>query len=307
MAVEKARMPPEIHDRPILRRKIWDRMHKEDKNYMAMVCGDTGSGKSEFAMRLCELIDPNFSEEQIVFKIDDFLRLVNDRSYPEGSMIMFDEVGVALDASTHYDQDQLAVNHILETWREQNRGLIMTAPHIGLLQKKSRGLIHAQMDMQGINREYWLSRARYRNIQQNTDNGDLYKKYPRLRDPETGRTRKYKFLKLYKPSPDLVKPYLKQKKEFNDQLNEDVLDQVTPDEEVESRTPKDIAKELLETGKAEAVVSKHPQNNTHYIDADLIEMDYNLSIRDAKKVKKKIESEVDPAELADAEQREHTG
>lgn len=292
-ATDAAESQPSPPGNVILRRKVWDRLHREDKNFMGIVCGDTGSGKSEFGLRFCELIDPDFNEDKIAFTIQEFLRLVNE-DHPPGSMILFDEVGVALDSSTHYDKDQIQLNHILETWREQNRGLVMTAPHIRLVQKKSRGLLHAQMDMQAIDRERFIGHARYRNIQQNTDTGDLYKKYPRLRDPETGKLHIYDTLSLFKPTPDIVEPYTERKRAFNDKLNQDVYDSVSPDDDEDvGLEPQDLADRIIEDGEVEDYIGIHNGNGTQYIDVDLIALDYShLSERDCKRVKKAIEREV---------------
>lgn len=292
--------PPAIKDRAVLRKKIWNRMNKKDKNWMGIVCGDTGSGKSEWALRLCELLDPNFSVDQIAFTIEDFLRLVNDRSFDRGSMILFDEVGVALDASTHYDQDQIQLNHILETWREQNRGLVMTAPHIGLVQKKSRGLLHAQMDMQQINYDHFLSRARYRNISQDTDSGDLYKKYPRLRDPATGRKTKYRFVDLYKPSPGIVEAYQSRKLEFNKALNQDVLDAVAlEEEEAQALSPSEVADTILDEDIVGRFVETHPMNGMNFVSKELLQAEYGLSVRKSKTAKKLLEQEVNADDYAE--------
>lgn len=163
----------------------------------------------------------------------------------------------------------------------------MTAPHINLVHKSDRGLLHAQMDMQDIDRERYIATARYRSIQQNTDTGELYKKYPRLRDRETGRKKKYMYLDLFKPSPEVVDPYSERKLEFNDQLNQDVHDQVTADEEEEqSMTPQEVIEDIETEGTLEDYVSTHNGNKTKYIDDDLIKLDYGLSVRNAKRVKK---------------------
>lgn len=289
------RPPEHVRDRPVLRRKIWDRVHKEDKNWMGIVCGDTGSGKSEFGLRLCELLDPDFNEDRIAFTIKEFTELVQER-HPPGSAILFDEVGIALSHATHYDQDQIRVNHILQSWREQNRILVMTAPHIHLIHKPDRGLLHAQMDMQNIDRERYVSTARYRTIQQNTDTGDLYKKYPRLRDRSTGRVKKYKHLDLFKPSPEIVEPYTERKQEFNDQLNQDVLDQVTPEEEEDEKSPQEIIEEIQQEDTLDQYISIHGGNKTRYIDEDLIKLDYGLSVREAKRVKKALARQNDISE-----------
>lgn len=290
--------PPELRNRPILKKKIWERLHVKDKNWMGIVCGQTGSGKSEFGLRLCELLDPNFTADNVVFTIEGFMREVTRDAEP-GSFILFDEVGVALSYATHYDSDQIELNHVLETWREQNRGLVMTAPHIRYVQKGSRGLLHAQMDMQKINYKAWLASARYRYFQTNPDTGKIYKKHPRLRNSQ-GVVEKMKQVRLYRPSPELVEPYLKKKREFNDKLNDGFLSELEEAEEEEQkkeRDPKDIANIILDEKRLSDVVSLHQGHNRAQLDNGLIQMEFNTSVRDAKNVKKLLDREVTQDDL----------
>lgn len=58
----------------------------------------------------------------------------------------------------------------------------------------------------------------------------------------------------------------------------------------------DIADEILENG-VQDFVSVNSSNKTPYIDADLIEVEYDLSIRKAKKVKKLVQRGVSPEQL----------
>lgn len=288
--------PPEsVRGRPILRRKVWDRVHRDDKNYMCIVCGETGSGKSEFGLRLCEVLDPNFSADQVAFTLEKFMELVEDRSYSEGSAILFDEVGVALDAATHYDENQLKINRILQTWREQNRILVMTAPHIHLIQKKSRGLLHGQFDMKGINHDFQMSTAFYRNFSQNTDDGEVWKKNPRLRDPEDHQTKQFQTVSLFKPSPEVVDPYQERKISFNDELNQQVREEVTPEVE-DAMEPKDVAMAIVD-GQLEQYVSVHSQNKKAYINSNLIRSDFGISQNDAKAVKDLLQRQLSQSEL----------
>ncbi|MFD2655308.1 hypothetical protein ACFSUP_04235 [Gracilibacillus thailandensis] len=291
--------PEAVRKRPILRTKIWNRMHRKDKNFMGIVLGDTGDGKSEFGLRLCEVIDPNFSAEQVVFTIEGFMEEVNKRR-PPGSAILFDEVGVALSASTHYDKDQIELNHVLETWREQNRMLIMTAPHMGLLQRSSRGLLHAKMEMWGINYDMWLSQARYMNIATDTDDGSWWGEYPRLRDPNTGQRRKYRFLEMFKPTDELVDAYSDKKIAFNDRLNEEVLEQVTPEEidEDQPTSPQEVVERILEEDLAGDYVSIHGGHNKPIWDKELIRGDWGLSHSDATMAKKLLNREEDAEDWA---------
>lgn len=298
MSVKTESPPEQIRRRPILRREIWDRVHRDDKNYMCIICGETGGGKSMFGLRVCELLDPEFSVDQVAFELDDFMRLVEDRSYGEGSAILFDEVGVALDAATHYDENQLKINRILQTWREQNRILVMTAPHIHLIQKKSRGLLHGQFDMKNIDRDYYLSTAFYRGFSQDTDTGEIWKKNPRLRDPDDHRTKQFQTVSLFKPSPELVKPYNEKKVEFNDQLNEQVRKDVTPDHD-DAMDPKDVAMQIAD-GEIGQYISIHSQNKKPYINEKLIRSDFALSQNDAAEVKSLLRRQFSQAELESA-------
>lgn len=274
-------MPSDFYDRPVLRKKIWERIHENDRNWMSIVCGDTGSGKSEYALRLCQLMDRDFNEDRIAFTVEEFLELV-DADHPPGSFILFDEVGVALSHATHYDQDQIRLNHVLETWRAQNRGLVMTAPHMGLVQKASRGLLHAQIDMMDINRDYWLARGRYRSISTDTDSGDLYKQYPRLR--HNGRRRKFRQLKLWKPTFELVEPYLDQKTTFNRELNRSALEAARADEDDDGRSLEELVDDVM-AGDPESFV-KTANNGREYVDDALIQYEYGCSAHQATRAKK---------------------
>jgi len=288
-------IPKPIRRRPVIRRKIWDRVHRDDKNYMCIVCGETGGGKSEFGLRLCEILDPDFSVDQVAFELDEFMRLVEDRSYAEGSAILFDEVGVALDAATHYDENQLKINRILQTWREQNRILVMTAPHIHLIQKKSRGLLHGQFDMKGIDREYHMSTAFYRGFSQDTDSGEVWKQNPRLRDPDDHQRKQFQTVSLFKPSPDLVEPYQDKKVAFNDNLNEQVREEVSPDDG-DAMEPKDVAMAIAD-GNLDQYVSVNKQNKKGFINARLIRSDFGLSQNDAKAVKDLLQRQLSQSEV----------
>jgi len=248
-----------------------------------------------FGLRLCELLDPEFSIDQVAFKLDEFMELVDDRSYSEGSAILFDEVGVALDAATHYDENQLKINRILQTWREQNRILVMTAPHIHLIQKKSRGLLHGQFDMKDIDHDFQMSTGFYRKFTQDTDTGEIWKKNPRLRDPEDHQTKQFQTVSLFKPSPELIRPYTDKKIAFNDDLNEQIRKDIAPDSE-DAMEPKDVAMAIAD-GNLNQYVSVHTQNKNPYINAKLIRSDFGLSQNDAHEVKSLLQRQFSQSEL----------
>jgi hypothetical protein len=74
-------------------------------------------------------------------------------------------------------------------------------------------------------------------------------------------------------------------------------ERIEPDQDTEneSEDPRDVADQVIEDG-LESVISIHGGHNKPYIDADLIEMEYDISGRKAKKVKKVLSRDVNLAE-----------
>lgn len=283
-------IPDELQGRPLLQ-KIWKRMHRRNRNYMGAMVGPTGSGKSWAALRMAELIDPDFTVDQVAFSVGEFVELVNE-DHPPGSVIVMDEAGVSMDSHTWYNSDQIQLGHILETWRHQNRAAIFTLPDFSGLQKSARGRMHALMETWGINYQEGMSRLRYRYIQQNPAEGDIYKKYHRFTN-DIGVEEVCKFLYLKTPSRSLRRKYDNRKESYTEELNQQIQDSLGDAEEPAETDPMAVAEEIIDSGDLDTYVSQHPVNKSRYIDADLLEVDQGLSARKAKQVKKLIEREVD--------------
>lgn len=106
------------------------------------------------------------------------------------------------------------------------------------------------------------------------------------------------------PTPDLVDtvPALdgtelwNQYQKLDQQKKIELMSTEDDEEDEEELTLEEIAIQISE-GAPENYISRNSSNKTPYIDADLIEVDYDLSIRDAKKVKKLVERRVNIEEV----------
>jgi hypothetical protein len=282
--------PPEaVADNPVLRRKVWGKMHLHDDNWMAAVVGETGSGKSWTALRIAEAVDPNFTVDQVAFGIEEFMRLVMDDSLGRGSVIVFEEASVEAAAGEWHTTGNKVLRRVLDTWRHQNRGAIFTLPAFGALDKGARGRMSALIQQQHTVEDRGFSVAKYKWCDQDSDTGKIYKKYPRIGG------RKYKRLKISKPSKELREAYEERKeaytRDLNEQLLEELLEATDDDDGAKSQDPHAIAEEIIENGEIETYVSEHSMNGREYIDSDEIELDYGIGGRKSKKVKKLLERE----------------
>lgn len=283
--------PPElVRDNPILRQKIWGKMHLHDDNWMAAMVGETGSGKSLGAIRIAEAVDPNFSADQIAFSVREFMELVNDDSLGRGSVIVFEEASVEANAHEWYSKSNQVLAHVLDTWRHQNRGAIFTLPAFGQLVKPARGRMSALIQMRTKNEDKGYTIATYKRCQQDSDTGKIYKKYPVLGGE------KYKFLKLGLPSDEVLEAYEEKKSEYTDDLNERLLEELIEEEEgveekeEEEKDPRDIADEIVDGDSVDAYIEDN--HGQRYINRDLIELDHDIGEKKSRKVKALLKREV---------------
>src|SRR3990167_817951 len=74
-------------------KNIWTAVHKDNENYILMIEGMPGKGKSYAALKLGEALDRNFTIKNVVFSVGEFLALLNETP-PKGSVIVWDESGI---------------------------------------------------------------------------------------------------------------------------------------------------------------------------------------------------------------------
>jgi len=164
-----------------LAQAIRDKLHNRNENYLAVICGKQGRGKSYSAMRLCEQIDPTFNVDRIAFSAKEFMQLVKDGNLKTGNAVLWDEVGAGgLPAKTWWSISNRVINYVLQTFRTDNLCTIMTTPDFMFIDKDTRKLLHAYMEAMKVNREEEYVLLKYLVIQNNPVYGKIYYKYPRM-------------------------------------------------------------------------------------------------------------------------------
>jgi hypothetical protein len=150
----------------------WERTRKQDKNYIIIICGGTGSGKSWLALRIAEEIQPKFNIENVVFSPEDFFQRLN--KVKKGDVIIFDEAGVGIGARDHMRDINKDTNKILQTFRHENLILIMTVPGFGFIDIQARKLVHAYIEPKGIDYDKGLTYFKFNHLQYNPKYDKIY-------------------------------------------------------------------------------------------------------------------------------------
>lgn len=280
---------PERPENPILYKYFWRKMWAEDNNALCTVVGDTGDGKSMASLRMAEVLDPDFTIDQVAFDIVEFLELVMNDDYGQGSVIILEEASVEASAMDWHSESNRVFAKVLDTWRHQNRMGIINLPNFAALEKGARRRTKAIVEMQYAVPWKDYSQAKFKEVQYNNISDNMTTPFPTI----DGRKRKY--LRFKMPSDDLVEAYERRKENYTHDLNEGLLEDLLDSREEEEKrrqTPQDIADEITASDDWDSTYVKD-NHGQRYIDRDEIELEYGVGDKTSKKVKKVLAKEVD--------------
>ena len=281
----------------LIRDRIWKPVNRKNEHAMLGIVGREGKGKSYSGLRIAEVADPTFTAERVVYDPADFVRYCRD--LPPGRAIFLDEAGDGMGARTWYDQDQIAVNKLLQLVRDENLIGIFSVPNTEEADSQLRSRFRDLLEMvetfpgEGFSVGKWFKVKTF----PSDPNQSPIRKYPEM--SVNGISRKIERVSFTPPNDDLVTAYEERKQAFKAREYESTLEMLddSSTEEDAPQTPKEISQDILDNEGVEPYVSIHGGNQTKYIAWKLIRGERGLSQNDAKTVKTYLEREVDLSEV----------
>lgn len=285
------KQPPEAiqKDTPaaaVLRQK-WERLNVENEHWMCCIVGEEGKGKSYTAIKIGELIDPNFSADNVFFHPADLLEALKDEDYQAGDVWVLDEAGVGMGNRTWQDSGQVKLNQALQLVRSHNVGFIFTLPRLDELDKQARGRLQSaieivkKVDGEYVQGPWWESNVERMGF----SSSGLWWDKPVVKGSEVGA------VSFTPPSDEIIEPYEATKQEFQEEFYEETIDELRGDSEADEDdddpSPKGIADEIVENG-VDDYIDTINNGTQDVLDADLIAADYELSKAKARQVKKLV-------------------
>ena len=204
-------------------KKIRNRSKFQNKNWLAIVCGETGSGKSYSALSLAKQIGNKIF---IVFTPLEFLKLLNSNQLSKGDTIIFDEAGVGMSSREWYSVQNKLLGTILQTFRNMNVNVIFTTPNLSFIDVQARKLFHNYFETSYIDYQKEEAYLKVYDIQINSRLDKIYYKRPKLSD-EKGRCYTIGHLIIDKPDEKVTEFYENKKTEYTVQLNANALKELT--------------------------------------------------------------------------------
>lgn len=188
------------------------------KNFLALITGATGSGKSWAGLSICSMVDSSFCPERIVTSMKQLIKLINTKKLKKGSAILWDEAGIDIDAKTWQSLTNRLINSLLQTFRHQQLLLIFTAPFMDFIDAGTRKLFHAEFSTISIDYVKKTTKLRPQLIQYNGRFKKFYYKYLRVTKPPRGVVKINKW-NVPKPYSWLIDEYEIIKTDFTTKLN----------------------------------------------------------------------------------------
>jgi len=203
------------------------------KNFLVVLTGPVGSGKSWSALSICKQVDPTFNDQRIVTSMKQLMNLVNSGNLKSGQAILWDEAGIDISNRNWQSLVNRMVNFLLQTFRHQRLILIMTVPYMDFIDASTRKLFHAEFLTQSIDYELKVVKLKPQLIQYNSRTKKFYYKYLRVRT-KLGVS-PVKIWNITKPPQDLIDRYEEIKQKFTSNLNKDIGMQLNAEEYKTSR------------------------------------------------------------------------
>lgn len=264
---------------------------KNNQNFLAIACGQTGSGKSWLMVKYFELLykaqgkDPLNYLHHIVFRVEDFIELLNSGKLEKGDVILFDEIGIEGNNRQWYSLTNKALNYTVQTFRHLNLIVLFTAPSFDYVDSAVRKLFHAYIETVKIVRSSNETIAKFQLLQFNPRMSSLYNKYPVIRN-KNGIT-KIKRIRVKAPSVKLRNRYDIMQKEYKKCLGEDLANELIKKKESQKK------KQIVDD---DTIIKSIIDNKDDYIKKNnrlnkgLIMQNFNIGRVIAEKIKDIAES-----------------
>lgn len=275
--------------------RIRARMLKQNKNWLAICCGETGSGKSYSAMAMAQAICPRgiTIRRNVVFTPTQFMkRIANPEGLQAGDIIIFDEAGVGMSAREWYSVQNKLMGSVLQTFRHLNVGVIFTTPNLSFMDVQGRKLLHNYFETMFIDYGEEHAYLKVFDVQHNSFLDKTYYKHPKFKD-EHGRVRKVRLLGIPKVSEQLAKEYEEVKSKYTQELNQKALDELTGNTgKTPQRIPKEQDDEIVKKLMADNKDYVRELNGRKFLEHGKIMSNFDISHHRATRIKRRVEEQL---------------
>lgn len=274
---------------------------KDHQDWMTLVCGSEGAGKSTMAAQAILWYDPAFDPTtQTIYDAESLMNFYDLYEDVPGKVGWLDEAVSILLGEDNNTEEARLFKKMFVTHRDLEKRYVLCAPSPWLLapyyrQWRVRDFIMVYIDQMSMNfnrRAAYYSRASYIPFVVNNQ-------------AKTMIALPQKFIKKYKPTLDLDFPKFHNKvfddlfskvrvlkREFQQGLRKDIKELIKSKAEAQNKAPKLQDHEIIEEvrGNIDRYIGEY--NNRRFLNAGLIAADYSIGGARANRIKQVLAVEV---------------
>lgn len=215
------------------------------KNFLCLISGPTGSGKSWTCLSIALMLDKKFNEKRIIFGLKGLMKLINsDENFPAGTVFIWDEFQIDAGNRSWQSLTNKLLNSLLSTFRHKQFILLINAPYSDFIDSQTKKLLHAEMEVVNLDFETEKTKLKPMCIQYNSRKKKFYYKYLRIKTkrgivPITSWG-------IPKPPKWITESYERKKESFTNSLNRKIETQLARLEEKEVGTSKPLTEKQQE-------------------------------------------------------------
>lgn len=290
-------VPPKLqrpHNEPVWRilRQVWDRMNAKDEHFVMPIVGREGIGKSQTALKIGSMLDERFTHENVLFRAEEFLKILRDEEYYQGAIYVLDEAGVSFGKRSWQDSAQVKANQAMQLIRDHNVGLLFTLPRLSELDSQTQGRAHAFYEIvEKADGDHVMGKWKWIDPDRSGVTGKIYKKFPRDR---AGRP--IRRIGFAPPDPEIVEPYSERKREYQQQVYDEAIGELQDDDSDDSSqrsNAQEIADEILESEGVRRYLKTINGGAQTVLDKNKIMTEHDVGKERAKSVKSILMEEID--------------
>jgi predicted XRE-type DNA-binding protein len=171
------------------------------------------------------------------------MKLIHNDKLPGGSVIVFDELGVSMNARTWQSQGNRIMSYVLQTFRYKRLICIFTVPDLSFIDSTARRLVHAIFLTRHLDRKKQVCHVRPYFCHTNPLDGTVYKKF--LKVKIRGHTRTIDEIGIKIPSLKLRHAYEKKKREFGEELYGSIVNDLGDEKKKEEKASTNIDQQKI--------------------------------------------------------------
>jgi len=266
-------------------KRIRARLLFQNKNWLGIICGETGSGKSYSALSLGYLIS---NRVHVVFTPLEFLSLLNSSKIRKADVVIFDEAGVGMSSREWYSVQNKLLGTVLQTFRNMNVAVIFTTPNLSFIDVQARKLFHNYLETAYLDYETEEAFLKVFDIQINSRIDKIYWKRPKIIDHRTGGVYTMSHLVLDQVHLlKLVSIMKGLKSTYTKKLNESALKELLEPKGKATKKPDIDIDKVVSKVKQEKNKYLKKYNQRVFIDTDLLRSDFSYQFLKQKMLRSK--------------------